>query len=183
MRLALATAALGLLCTQAHALKSGPLRRVPLDLVVIHSTGGPTCDAASGRAVWIPGGGLEDDLRSIESHPKLGIHYMIGRDGTVRASIAEDRIAYHIFTYSQRSIGIELVNDGDGKDAFSQRQLGALISLLRDIVHRRGIDRSAIKRHSDLDHTRLPCDRGRRRKVDPGAAFPFDQVLDAVFNR
>jgi N-acetyl-anhydromuramyl-L-alanine amidase AmpD len=106
---------------------------------------------------------------------------MIDRDGTVRSSVPEDQIAYHIFTYSQRSIAIELINDGDGKDPYPQPQLDALVRLLSDIVQRRGIMRDGIKRHSDLDQRMMRCDPARRRKVDPGDAFPFNVVLDRVF--
>jgi N-acetylmuramoyl-L-alanine amidase len=167
----------------AAARSHGPQRTVPIDMVVIHSTGGPTCDAGTGQPVWIKGGTLEQDLRTIEQHPILGIHYMIDRDGAVRPSVPEDQVAYHVYTYSGRSIAIELINDGDGVDPFPAAQLDALVALLRDIVARRAIARDGIKRHSDLDHGRLACDRAQRRKVDPGSAFPFDVVLDAVFPR
>ncbi|MEQ1805595.1 MAG: hypothetical protein ABL900_09475 [Burkholderiaceae bacterium] len=36
-------------------------------------------------------------------------------------------------------------------------------------------------RHSDLDAAPLACDKTQRRKVDPGAAFPYEAVLDRVF--
>lgn len=150
-------------------------------MIIIHSTGGPTCDAATGQPVWIRAGTLDEDLRTIEAHPVLGIHYMIGRDGTVRSSVPEDQVAYHVFTYSQRSIGIELINDGDGVDPFPEAQLRAVTALIRDIARRHGIPREGVKRHSDVDRGRMDCDRDRRRKVDPGTAFPFDAVLADAF--
>jgi N-acetylmuramoyl-L-alanine amidase len=55
------------------------------------------------------------------------------------------------------------------------------VKLLRDIKQRRGITRDGVKRHSDLDHAMLSCDRTQRRKVDPGAAFPYQAILDQVF--
>jgi N-acetylmuramoyl-L-alanine amidase len=55
------------------------------------------------------------------------------------------------------------------------------VNLLRDIKERRGIRREGIRRHSDLDHGMLPCDRTQRRKVDPGDAFPYPSILDRVF--
>ena len=165
----------------AEARTTGPRRTQPIDMVVIHSTGGPTCDATTGRPIWVNAGTLADDLRMIEAHPKLGVHYLIDRDGTVRRSVPEDRIGYHVFTYSARSIGIELVNDGDGADPYPEAQVNAVTQLIRDIARRRGVTRDGVKRHSDLDHGFLPCDRSRRRKVDPGSAFPFEAVLDAAF--
>jgi N-acetylmuramoyl-L-alanine amidase len=106
---------------------------------------------------------------------------MIDRDGTLRASVPEDRLVHHVKHYSGRSIAIELINDGDGRDPFPEAQLASLVKLLRDIRQRRGITRDGIKRHSDLDHARLPCDTKQRRKVDPGAAFPYRSILDRVF--
>ncbi len=167
----------------ALAVKLGPVRKQAVDMVVIHSTGGPTCDAATGRPVWVSAGTLRDNIRNIEAHPKLGIHYMIDRDGTVQASVPENQVANHVFKYSARSIAIELINDGDGRDPFPAAQIDALVKLLRDITQRRSIGPGGIKRHSDLDHGKLKCDRSQRRKVDPGAAFPYQLVLDRVFRQ
>lgn len=165
----------------AEARRTGNVRTEAIDMVVIHSTGGPTCDAGTDKPIWVKAGTLAEDMRQIEAHPKLAIHYMIDRDGAVRASVPEDEVANHVLHYSGRSIGIELVNDGDGHDPFPAAQLTALVKLLRDIVQRRGITRDGIKRHSDLDHALLSCDKTQRRKVDPGAAFPFKAVLNRVF--
>ncbi|MCB2037020.1 MAG: N-acetylmuramoyl-L-alanine amidase, partial [Ottowia sp.] len=116
----------------SNARATGPARTQPVDMVVIHSTGGPTCDA-QGRPIWVPAGELADNLRQIEAHPRLGVHWMIDRDGTVRASVPEQQVAHHVFTYSGRSIGIELVNDGDGQDPFPPAQIDALVALLHGI--------------------------------------------------
>lgn len=164
------------------AVKSGPPRKVPVDMVVIHSTGGPTCDE-QGKPIWVPGGEFHDDLRDIEAHPTLGVHYMIDRDGSVAASVPEDRIAYHVFGYSGRSIGIELVNDGDGADPFPEQQLAALVDLLRRLSRTYGIGPKGVKRHSDLDTGSMACAPERRRKVDPGAAFPYEEVLHRVYGK
>jgi len=165
----------------ATAVKVGLARKQAVDMVVIHSTGGPACDAVTGKPVWVGAGTLRTNVATIEAHPRLGIHYMIDRDGTLYASVPEGQVAHHVFKYSQRSIAIELVNEGDGRDPFPEPQLGALVTLLRDITRRRGIGPVGIKRHSDLDHSMLSCAKAQRRKVDPGAAFPFQVVLDRVF--
>jgi len=176
--------AVALLCAVAidsEARRTGSPRTEPVDLVVIHSTGGPTCDAATGKPIWVSAGTLDENLRRIEAHPVLGIHYMIDRDGTTRASVPEQQVAHHVFRLSGRSIAIELINDGNGVDPYPDPQLNALVGLLRDISQRRGITREGIKRHSDLDQSRLPCDRAQKRKVDPGTAFPYAIILDRVF--
>ncbi len=171
----------GLLVNTAEGRSSGGLRKQPVDMVVIHSTGGPTCDKETGKPIWVGAGTLEENLREIEAHPKLGIHYMIDRDGTMRTSVPELQIAHHVYRYSLRSIAIELINEGDGRDPFPQPQLDTLVDLLHDIVQRHKVTRNGIKRHSDIDKAMLRCDRSQRRKVDPGAAFPFETVLDRVF--
>jgi hypothetical protein len=167
--------------SDAEAQRFGNDRTQAIDMLVIHSTGGPTCDATTGKPIWVGAGTLEENLRNIEANPDLGIHYMIDRDGTLRTSVPEERMTNHVLHYSGRSIAIELVNDGDGHDSFPEAQLSSLVKLLRDITQRRGITREGIKRHSDLDHARLPCDSTMRRKVDPGKAFPFASILDRVF--
>ena len=177
----LIAALLAAACGTAQARASGPLRVERLAMVVIHSTGGPSCDAKTGRPIWVKAGSMQANLRFIGAHPKLGIHYMIDRDGTLASSVPEDQIAHHVFGHSPRSIAIELINDGDGVDPFPEPQVRAVTTLLQDITRRRGLARDAVKRHSDLDHSTLPCDRTQRRKVDPGPAFPFKAVLDAVF--
>lgn len=172
---------LAFIAATAAAVKVGPARTQAIAMVVLHSTGGPTCDALTGKPVWVGAGSLHANMQHIEAHPKLGIHYMIDRDGSLRSSVPEDQLAHHVFKHSAASIAIELINDGDGLDPFTEPQLDALVELLRDIAHRRGIARTGIKRHSDLDHSMLSCAKHRRRKVDPGAAFPFQAVLDRVF--
>ena len=169
------------LAFDAQARRTGAARTQAIDLVVIHSTGGPTCDARTGKPIWVNAGTLDENLRQIEAHPVLGVHYMIDRDGRVRTSVPEAQVAHHVFSVSGRSIAIELINDGDGRDPFAEAQLSALVELLRDIQQRRGIRRDGVKRHSDLDHAQLPCDRTQRRKVDPGAAYPHEAILDRVF--
>ena len=178
---ALLVTALALATSDAQARKTGAMRTQPINMVVIHSTGGPTCDAATGKPVWVGAGTLDDNLRHIEAHPVLGIHYMIDRDGTLRASVPEGQVAHHVYRFSERSIAIELINDGDGRDPFPEVQITSLVKLLRDIRQRHAIRRAAIKRHSDLDTAPLPCDKTQRRKVDPGSAFGYELVLDRVF--
>jgi N-acetyl-anhydromuramyl-L-alanine amidase AmpD len=165
----------------AVARRTGAARTQAIDMVVIHSTGGPTCDAGTGKPIWVGAGTLEENMRLIETHPVIGIHYMIDRDGTVRASVPEGQVAHHVYHFSGRSIAIELINDGNGIDPFPQEQLASLVKLLIDIKQRRGITREGVKRHSDLDHAWLPCDRTQRRKVDPSDAFPYESILDRVF--
>ena len=173
-----------LLCAASTSVKAratGQLRSEPINMVVIHSTGGPTCDAKTGRVMWVKSGTMDANIRFIENHPQLGIHYMIDRDGSLLRSVPENQIAHHVLGHSKRSVAIELINDGDGVDPFPPAQVSAVTALIQDIAKRHGITRQGVKRHSDLDVGVMPCDKTQRRKVDPGAAFPFDAVLDAAF--
>ena len=78
----------------------------------------------------------------------------------------------------------ELINDGAGRDPFPAAQIDALVALLQDIVRRHpAITRAGVRRHSDLDHGRMPCAPTQRRKVDPGDAYPHEAVLRRVFGR
>ena len=181
VRTAFVLAAFAIFANDALARKTGATRKQAVEMVVIHSTGGPTCDAVTGKPVWVGGGTLEENLSHIEAHHVLGIHYMIDRDGTLRASVPEGQVAHHVYRFSARSIAIELINDGDGRDPFPEAQITSLVKLLRDIHLRHAIPRAGIKRHSDLDIAPLPCDKSRRRKVDPGGAFAYELVLDRVF--
>jgi N-acetyl-anhydromuramyl-L-alanine amidase AmpD len=173
--------AAALVAMQADARRSGAPRTRPVEWVVIHSTGGPSCDQRTGHPIWVGAGTLAENIRHIEAHPRLGIHYMIDRDGAVRVSVPEDQVAHHVYRISDRSIAIELVNEGDGRDPFPEPQLAALVALLREVRERHGVAREGLMRHSDLDHGRMPCDPTRRRKVDPGDAFPYEAVRDRVF--
>jgi N-acetylmuramoyl-L-alanine amidase len=178
---AVAVAFNALCCNEVLARRNGPARSEPIDMVVIHSTGGPTCDSKTGKPIWVKAGALDENMRNIEAHPTLGIHYMIDRDGTLRKSIPEGQVAHHVFRYSGRSISIELINDGDGVDVFPETQLAALVALLIEVKQRHSIVRNGVKRHSDLDKAVMACDRSKRRKVDPGAAFPYEAILSRVY--
>ena len=113
--------------------------------------------------------------------PRVSIHYVIGRDGTVRVGIPESMAASHAIGWNQRSIGIELVNNGDDVDAFPAAQIAALVGLVRDLRARHpAITLDRILRHSDVDHTMFPVKEygaacaAFRRKLDPGEAFPWE---------
>ncbi len=102
--------ALAVPASDAEARRSGSIRSQAIDMVVIHSTGGPTCDARTGKPIWVGAGNLEENMRNIAAHSRLGIHYMIGRDGTLRTSVPEDQMAHHVLHFSGRSIAIELIS-------------------------------------------------------------------------
>lgn len=149
----------------------GPQREQTVRQVVIHATGGPDCDPLR----RFRGGTLDGIVAHFLRHQgRISIHYIIGRDGEVVRMVPESMVAHHARGQNADSVGIELVNDGDGRDPFADAQIVALTSLLRDILDRYGLTESDIRTHAELDDSYLSCN-GRRikRKQDPGPAFPW----------
>lgn len=102
---------------------------------------------------------------------KVSSHYMICEAGEIYRLVPEDKRAWHAGLSShwgedtpinQRSIGIELVNNG--QEPFKQAQMEALVDLSRDIVRRHNISPFHILGHSDI---------APDRKVDPGEHFDW----------
>jgi len=155
--------------------------RSKIDTIVIHTIGGPSCSDA-GEVQFRPVKGNAHTWKTwLEGEPEKGIHYIVDREGVALASIPENQIAYHVADRNQTSIGIELVNNGDGVDPFPAAQVDALVTLLCDIAERNALSASDIKAHADLDTKMMTCGgHETRRRVDPGAAFPWQDVLERV---
>ncbi|MFD2110927.1 N-acetylmuramoyl-L-alanine amidase [Thiorhodococcus fuscus] len=148
----------------------GPSAR-PIDSIVIHATGGPGCK--NGRLWHAPGGTLESNLRHFAAHPNIGYHYLIGRDGETVAGTPEAQVAFHARGHNTASIGIELVNDGNGKDPFPPAQINALIDLLARLLHRYDLTPDRILGHSEVDRRDFVCGGKRYKlKIDPGGEYP-----------
>ena len=126
--------------------------------------------------------------RSFKVLTEAGVssHYLISdHDPMVYRLVDETQRAWHAGASSWQgrtwlnssSIGIELVNDGyvDRIDCrhwqpWDQRQIDALIMLLRDIEQRHDLGPEAVVGHSDI---------APQRKVDPGPLFPWPQLVAA----
>ncbi|MGE0816639.1 MAG: N-acetylmuramoyl-L-alanine amidase [Vicinamibacterales bacterium] len=169
-----------------EAKPGGHPRRRPVDAVIVHSLGGPDC--ADGRRFYrTVEGDAASWMATFNRLPIVSIHYVIGRDGQVAAGVPEAVAAAHATGWNQRSIGIELVNNGDGVDPFPAVQVEALVTLVRGILARHpDVTPARILRHSDVDRSTFPeAAFGRactafRRKEDPGAAFPWEAFEAAV---
>jgi N-acetyl-anhydromuramyl-L-alanine amidase AmpD len=159
---------------------SGP-SRTKIDTIVIHTIGGPSC-SKEGEVQFHPvKGNARTWKKYLEGAEGKGIHYIVDREGLALASIPEDQVAWHVVNHNQTSIGIELVNNGDGVEPFPAVQIDKLVILLCDIGARRSLTASAIKGHQDLDKKMMSCGgKETRRRVDPNALFPWQNVLERV---
>jgi N-acetylmuramoyl-L-alanine amidase len=104
---------------------------------------------------------------------EVSAHYLVGKDGEITQLVEEDKRAWHAGESSwkgqtdinSRSIGIELVNNGE--EPFPTEQIAALKILLKEIMARHAIARDSVLGHSDIAPT---------RKKDPGALFPWREL-------
>lgn len=184
----LALVALALLAGAATlaAKPGGHPRRRGIDALIVHSLGGPDCRDGAVFYKTIDGD-ARSWLDTFTRLPVVSIHYVIDRGGHVASGVPESIAATHATGWNQRSIGIELVNNGDGRDPFPAAQVDALIALARDIRARYpAITLARVLRHSDVDHSTFPADTfgtacaAFRRKEDPGDAFPWDAFKAAL---
>jgi N-acetylmuramoyl-L-alanine amidase len=117
-----------------------------------------------------------------EQQESVSIHYLVDRDGKITKSINEDRVAWHARDYNPKSIGIELVNNGDSIEPYPEQQITALADLVRQIRARhKGISINNVIRHSDIDNRTFNCG-GKKvdQKQDPGPQFPYDSFLSRL---
>lgn len=156
-----------------------------IDMIVVHTIGGPACEGDTIGYANVRGGAVfwrdwfnEQNDRSI--------HYVVGRDGVIAAQRPELRTAGHVSyagvvsRVNDRSIGIELVNNGDGVDAFPEIQLAAIEALIKDISSRYDIHPESIRTHAELDTRKMEACGRHPRRVDPGPLFPMARIRNAV---
>jgi len=134
------------------------------NFVILHHTSDNTADEA---------------LRTLTNPArKVSAHYLIGRDGRRVQLVDESRRAWHagvsywggVSDLNSASIGIEL--DNNGNEPFADAQITALLVLLGEITGRHGIPPANVLGHGDV---------ALRRKDDPSAYFPWQQLAEAGF--
>jgi len=162
----------------AHARSHGA-KRSSVKEIVVHATGGPFCQG--GQVKFSPPGTVATIKKFFEGNGTVSIHYIVGKDGEVAASVPEDEVAIHTIGHNDASIGIEMINFGDGQDVYPDAQVAAIAKLIAGIRARHNLPMESIKRHADLDHSTIPCGgQSVRRKQDPGANFPWDKFREQV---
>ncbi|MES1227636.1 MAG: N-acetylmuramoyl-L-alanine amidase [Armatimonadota bacterium] len=101
-----------------------------IDTIVLHHTAGPTL---GGTVNWFK------DTKS-----QVSAHFVVGKDGSIVQMVNQFERAWHAGAskdawgrgdVNSRSIGIEIVNVGDGKDPYTEPQLRALDNLVTVIFH------------------------------------------------
>ena len=140
-------------------------RSSPVSLVVIHHTVIPT---------------LEETVRHFQNpDSQVSSHYVLGRDGRLVQMVKEEDRAWHAGVSSWKgrqdcntySIGIEVVNNGDGSDPFTEKQYSVLRNLVGLLVSRYGISNDMVVGHRDIA---LPPGR----KVDPADNFDWFRLSE-----
>jgi len=173
--------ALQVLSVEARTTENSKKRLALVDAVVLHSIGGPFCKR--GRVVYSGApGDAQRWLQFFEGHKVLGIHYVVDRQGLVLQGIAENRVANHALGWNNRSIGIELVNKGDGKERLTPLQWRAAQALVRRLIAKYpGISKKRVFRHSDIDTRTFNCGGiSVKQKQDPGNAFDYSKFVDSL---
>ncbi len=157
---------------------AGNIRKEAVQQLVLHTTGGPDCNPSRS----FRGGSLDTIVAHfLKNQQNISIHYVIDRDGKIVRMVPESMVAYHVLGHNENSIGIELINNGDGKDPFPDAQIISLNTLLQDILYRYKLAYSNIKSHSELDDSYLNCNGKKiKRKQDPGPFFPWVKVQNEL---
>ena len=157
---------------------------------MVHSIGGPTC--RNGAVFFTPANGNAVFWRDwFLGEGGKSIHYVIGRDGDIAQQRPELRTAGHVSfggimtQVNRRSIGIELVNRGDGVEPFPEAQITALSALVADIAARYSLPPDALVTHAALDDRMQPDCGGEplRRNLDPGPLFPLEDVRAVIWSK
>jgi N-acetylmuramoyl-L-alanine amidase len=121
----------------------------------------------------------EESLRTLTRRGSgVSSHYLIERTGRLYYLVDERSRAWHAgesYWAGQRdlnsvSIGIEL--DNNGREAFAEPQIVALLALLADLKSRYRLPASAFLGHGDI---------APGRKVDPSAHFPWQRLAQHGF--
>jgi N-acetylmuramoyl-L-alanine amidase len=166
--------------TYAASLQHRSLQTI--DLVVIHCTELPDLAMARkfGERVVYEGSGTGNSG-----------HYYLDRDGSVEEWVPPDRVAHHTRGFNERSIGIELVNNGRYPDwlhsehqrmtePYRPAQVQGLASLLMMLQGELPSLRW-LAGHESLDTSEVAASDSPavlvRRKRDPGPLFPWDAVM------
>jgi hypothetical protein len=141
-------------------------RTMAWDTVVLHHTGG----------------GLESSLNTLTSPTSgVSVHYVVAENGDIYELAPLNLVTWHAGesmwhgrrTVNLFSVGIEIVNRGDGDDAYEPDQLKSVAWLLRKFKNENSIERANVTTHKAVA---VP----QGRKVDP-VGLNIEALLNSVY--
>lgn len=139
-----------------------------IDAIALHHTGGSN---ASGAASALNGAGLST-------------HYIVDQDGTIYQMVGDEKRAFHAGSGSirgdgksvnARSIGIEIVNLGNGRDKYTEAQYRALEKLVPYLAQKYNIPVRNIVGHSQIGNPDRPASR-----PEPSSNFDWARIRNSV---
>lgn len=128
--------------SQAKSVQSNSSSRngTRIDTIVLHHTAGGNI---SGALSWWA-----------DSH-QASSHYIVGKQGEIVEVIPEDKKAWHANCVNGRSIGIEIVNMGNGSDSYPPAQQQAVKQLVQGLAAKYNIAEGNIIGHGCTSTNRL----------------------------
>ena len=132
-----------------------------IDTIILHHTAGPTL---KGTVNWF-----------LNKESQVSAHFVIGKDGSIVQQVSTFDRAWHAGVskdaagrgnVNDYSVGIEIVNVGDGKDSYPEEQVQAVEHVVSVLMRRFPIKQI-------LSHEFIAIPKGR--KNDP-KGFPWDRM-------
>lgn len=140
-----------------------------IDTIVLHYTGGPRTGEAG-------------DLNTLtKPNTQVSAHFLVTRDGKITQLVAEELIAFHAGQsyfqgedrVNERSLGIEIANEGDTGEPYTPAQMAAVTKLVGYLREKYQVQLDNITGHSNVA---MPVGR----KSDPGAHFDMAGLKRAL---
>ncbi|MCY1036999.1 N-acetylmuramoyl-L-alanine amidase [Corallococcus sp. BB11-1] len=139
-----------------------------IDAIILHHTG---TNNGKGDLAW---------MRNPQS--KVSANYMLDTDGKIYQLVGDEKRSWHAgksalhgvpTDMNARSIGIEIVNDGSGKTAFTEAQYKSLTQLVGYLKQEYKVPAGNILGHKDIA---VP----KGRKDDPAANFDWNRLRKGI---
>lgn len=112
---------------------------------------------------------------------RVSAHYVIDKDGTIYQLVDDKKVAWHAGDVNSRSIGIEIVNRGNGNDPYTEAQYRALEQLVPYLAQKYDVPMNRLLGHSDVSprgpepSSNFDWARVRRAVEDAADAVPGDE--------
>jgi N-acetylmuramoyl-L-alanine amidase len=172
-------------------------RKRPIRFIVLHYTGMQSAegalkvltDPAPLRTTYaneiptnplLPDGTPAPKIITPAPMSRVSSHYLVYEDGRLFQLVDESKRAWHAgrgtwdgeSDMNSCSIGIEIANGGHdfGLPDFPEVQIETVMTLVRQLMERHGLDRQHVIGHSDVAPSRKP---------DPGEKFPWKRFAQA----